>query len=375
VITTGKPGAFAALYDHLRRTRLDDVTSIDLRLQPIVSPLTPEHPVVLWSRLDRARLTIMFDLPIGTDSITIKVADTLLSWSAVRVRGQVVEFDLNEPSAAQAADGGPITVEVDGMSTQPSYTWPYQIEAIRHRLDKASQRDRLPGIANLPDKDADLYALLRQLEQTLIFDPVSAWRVARPGAEPPADDDGITVSWQDLDWDRIRRDSRYTGYLGRNPRGDASPTDIQVILAAIAKRLGEVGIPLDSHASPVYDEDDLSREAETEVTTDDENAQDQHDDEVARRTLPITTRTRMAFTRFVKRYAAATRDNAFVEELGPVVAVTNAAFFNHLLTQLLERDVVDRPEPPTRRWPFGACCGANLPAPGCSPASTPPSDP
>ena len=49
----------------------------------------------------------------------------------------------------------------------------------------------------------------------------------------------------------------------------------------------------------------------------------------------------MAFNRFVKRYAAATCDRGFVEELGPVLAIHNAAIFDHLLAQLLLKDVVD----------------------------------
>ncbi len=49
----------------------------------------------------------------------------------------------------------------------------------------------------------------------------------------------------------------------------------------------------------------------------------------------------MAFNRFVTRYASATRDQAFIEQLGPVLAVHNATVFNHLLSQLLCRDIVE----------------------------------
>jgi hypothetical protein len=345
VITTGAPGTFTGLYEHLRRTRLDDLSAVGLRLQPIQPPPPPpQHPVVLWSRLDRTRLTVMFDQAIGTGSITVTFAETSLSWSAMRVRGPAVEIDLDDVSAARVADGGPLTIELDaaGPGAQPSYTWPYQIEAIRHRLDMTSQRDRLPYIANLPDRDADLYASLQELEQTLVFDPVSAWRVARPGTElpAPAADDGV-IGWHDLDWDRVRRDPRYAGYLTPGHRAEVSPTDIQVILASIAGRLSELGTPAAADPAAADDEDDLAHESDTEVSTEDEGAQDRQDDEIVRRALPITTRTRMAFTRFVKRYTAATKDSAFVNELGPVVAATNAAIFNHLLAQLLERDIVD----------------------------------
>jgi hypothetical protein len=49
----------------------------------------------------------------------------------------------------------------------------------------------------------------------------------------------------------------------------------------------------------------------------------------------------MAFNRFVRRYAAATRDKEFTKELGPILAAHNAVIFNHIVFQLLSRDAVD----------------------------------
>jgi hypothetical protein len=51
----------------------------------------------------------------------------------------------------------------------------------------------------------------------------------------------------------------------------------------------------------------------------------------------------MAFDRFVQRYASALADAAFIDELGPVPAATNAVVFDHLLARLLERNSV-RPD-------------------------------
>jgi hypothetical protein len=343
VITVAEPGGFASLYDSLRRTPIGNLASLGLSLQPAKSPsTTPDHPVVLWSRLDRNKLTVVFDRPVGALPVALSIMDDVLSWSAIRVDGKVVEFDLDEHSAERVADGGPLTVEVGDGDAEPAYTWPYQVGAIRHRLDKASSREHLHRIANLPTRDDDLFALLQELEATLIFDPASAWRVAKPAAELPApDEDTEPVRWDDLDWSRVRRDARYAAYLAGGPAAGSPPTDIQVILAAITGRLDEIATTPAPAGRPVpeEEEDDLAHEGETGITADDEDAEDEG--ELARRSLPTSTRTRMAFNRFVKRYAAATRDSTFIDELGPVVAVTNAAIFNHLLLRLIDRDAVD----------------------------------
>ena len=56
----------------------------------------------------------------------------------------------------------------------------------------------------------------------------------------------------------------------------------------------------------------------------------------------------MAFDRFVRRYTSALGDSAFIDELGPIPAVTNAVVFNHLLSRLLERESV------SPRWAIDA---------------------
>ena len=56
----------------------------------------------------------------------------------------------------------------------------------------------------------------------------------------------------------------------------------------------------------------------------------------------------MAFDRFVRRYASALSDSAFIDELGPIPAATNAVVFDHLLSRLLERQGV------SPRWAIDA---------------------
>lgn len=348
VITFADPGGFAAIDDHLRHSDVTDAASIGLTYRSTEEPLEASaHPVVLWSRLDGRRLTIMFDRAVD-DELELVITGfnaAVVTWTAKRVHGLIVELDLNDESATMVTDGGALTIQIGQDESDPSYSWPYQLAAIRGRLNKAGSRDQLHRIGDLPDRDDDLYALLQELESSLIFDRVSAWRVAQPGNQPPPSiSDSEVVSWQDLDWNRIRRDPRFTGYLAHGRSPGVPPTDIQLILAAIAGRLGDLGdLGVEPNtATGADDESELAVEGSLDVSDAAEDIENELDDELAHRTLAVTTRTRMAFNRFLKRYAAATRDRAFTDELGPIVSAKNAAIFSHLLAQLLEPRRLER---------------------------------
>ena len=96
------------------------------------------------------------------------------------------------------------------------------------------------------------------------------------------------------------------------------------------------------------DEEDLAHEGDAGLSSESEDTDEELEDELTRRRLPISTRTKMAFDRFVRRYASALGDSAFIDELGPIPAVTNAVVFNHLLSRLLERESV------SPRWAIDA---------------------
>ena len=346
VISSGIRGAFGHLYSHLQSTPVKDVSSLSISYQGGADgdfePST--YPVVLWSRLDGTTLTLVFD-EVVPDATTIDLQDhggRVLAVSVIHFDAERVRIDLSKESMERVADGGKVQVRLEGDDDQISVTWPYHLAHLRGRLDKASQREHLPRLGDLPEQDAELYELLQELDQTLIIDRASIWRIAKPtDPVPPESGDGESgVMLEDLDWERVRRDPRYGGYFTRGRAAGLPPTDIQVILAAIAGRLGEIGV-IGPSAGDGGD-DDLAREGDTTSSDADEAAavEDELEDELTRRRLPISTRTRMAFDRFVRRYAAALDDSAFIDELGPIPAATNAAVFNHLLIRLLERKAV-----------------------------------
>ncbi|GAA0553602.1 hypothetical protein [Actinomadura livida] len=345
LIRESAKGGFASIYEHLVRTPVADVGELGLRIQPSTKKeiVQPGHPILWWSRLDGKALTLVFDRVVHEPHAGLELSVTTggvgLEHAAIQFDGTSVKLQLTAQSAAMVTEGGAVEVHFGGDEDTASHAWPYQLAQLRGRLERADRRENLARIGRLPDKEAELIELLHELEQSLIIDAATAWRVVKPTVPPPeTDGEGASISWDDLDWDRVRRDPRYTGSLPRS-HGTA-PTDIQLILAAISGRLGELGVfppTLDSDD----DESDLAREGGTESADKAEENEDDMEDEVTRQTLSISTKGRMALNRFIRRYALATRDDRFIEEMGPLVAATNAAIFSNLLEQLAEMDHAD----------------------------------
>jgi hypothetical protein len=341
VVSTGPARTFDGLYAHLQRKRVNDMSSLGISYQGSSEDDTGDiaaSPVALWSRLDGDILSIMFSdvLPDGTALFLEDDAGRPLVAVSASIDGATVTVKLDKDSADRLADGGRVSVRISSDDSQASFTWPYQLSHLRGRLDKAGQRERLPSIRDLPEQDAELYELLRELDQTLIIDRESVWRITKPGGTRDAGDgEPESIGLADLDWDRVRRDPRYGGYFTRGRRTGLPLTDIQVILAAIAGRLGDLGL---AAARPdTDDEDNLAHEGDAGLSSESEETDEELEDELTRRRLPVSTRTRMAFDRFVRRYASALSDSAFIDELGPIPAATNAVVFDHLLSRLLER--------------------------------------
>lgn len=347
IITVGARGSFDSLYSHLERSEIDDPASLKIKYQGSEPGelVDTTHPVLLWSRLDGLWLTLVFDRPIP-DGTSIEVADhasTALEWTSEEFDGSQVRLGLAKVSADRLSEGGRLQVRLDGDDSQVSQSWPYHLAHLRGRLDKAGQRDRLHHMGDLPEQDAELYELLQELDATLIIDRASVWRVAKGNEPTPVatDDDGEpSIRLEDLDWTRVRRDHRYGGYFGRSGGPGVAPTDIQVILAAIAGRLGELGVEVDD---PSEGGEELAHEGDTTSSESDDEREDELEDELLRRRLPVSTRTRMAFDRFSRRYSEALADSGFIEELSPIPAATNAIIFNHLLARLLERNAISPP--------------------------------
>jgi len=349
IIETRPREGFEALYVPLSLSRIDDLIDLELAYRPSPNPPLSPDPVLLWNQLRGRLLTLTFDRPVAGYDLTVfdqhgqEVAPAKIIRADEKVHMQLQPTDLDG-----LARGGRIDVQLtrDGIAVVSQTSWPYHTEVLETRLQRAGENSRLKESGALPVADAELYDLLRQLEQTLITDPVAVWTATRPEDPVPAGDadDEPAIRWEDLDWDRLRRHPRYTAYhhTGRL----LPPTDVQIILSSIAAYLGDLGAAEDVEGIDSRDDeadDDLREETASAAADAEDEDGDEGNSTRPPRHLSVSTRTRMAFTRFVTRYARAVRDSAFQESLGPTIAVQNAAIFNHLLRRLLQRDAV-RPE-------------------------------
>jgi hypothetical protein len=343
-------GAFEELYAPLTLTPLADLSSLNLHIK--TSPDTPARsgPTLLWSRLDGRTLVLAFTAAFDQTQLVITAADGSsvsigpASWDDLHL-----VVTLTPEQAALIAEGGPLRVSlaVGDEDVTTDVSWPYQLEHIAGRLKTATANRLLDKVGALPEPDRELYELLAQLEQSLIVDPISAWKVANPTAPVPAadfDEAGPTMKWEDIDWARLKRSPQYLAYQYRTSPG-LTHTDIEVILASISAQLNPQATTPLPPPDAGEDETDLGIES-NEVAADPDRAEELEADEDAEdedmhRGLSVSTRTRMAFGRFVKRYGVALANPGFLSELGSTVTVHNAVIMHHLLGRLIERDGID----------------------------------
>ncbi len=159
----------------------------------------------------------------------------------------------------------------------------------------------------------------------------TAWRLARRDPAPAGQDEETRepASITDIDLELLRRHPRVAQYLRAGPRRDGSePTDLQVILAAIARHFA--GTPgAAAHQAGTADTGGIEAGRSADDTG--------QDTEQERRRLSAQARNRLAWQRFIARYLDGLSDPRFLELAGPVMVARNAAVFNHLLALLLQR--------------------------------------
>jgi hypothetical protein len=334
IISVRDAGGFDDLYEPLNLTELAAPSELNLSFHSDADDDDdPAAPSLLWSRLDRNELTLAYTFLAPDIALSLTASDRPVGIIRVDRDNATLTVVLDAADAARLADGGPIWVCLGGQHAVSTFTWPYQLSALKARLERTTNRDLLAKTGALPEEDAELLLVLRELEATLIFDPVTAWRVANAGrAAEPLPQDQASIRWQDLDWERIRRDPRYGAYQYFGSRGAIERTDIEVVLASIAGRLGSLG-----DDSSVSSEDDLAIPGDTTTADDAEERTEREDG----RSLGDATRTRMWVNRLMARYVAATRDKGFTDKLGPTLAVHNAAIFINAAFQFLLKDRVD----------------------------------
>ena len=254
---------------------------------------------------------------------------------------------LGESVAAELDRVAAVTFVLDSnRRTAPAY--PYHLNALIALSSGQGRTELLRQAGDLDLDDEEIEQLLVQLEEVLIVDGRSLWRMLkRKEPEPAEDEESVTLRYDELDWDAIRSHPKLAQYRAWDQRGQADPTGLGILLGSIANRFrsevrrrsgeGDVdGIEADSGGDSL---DDLGKaiDAEDEQTAEAEQA------EAEGRRMSARTRIRRQFRSFVKRFVKGLTDVEFIRLVGPSVIVPSYVVFNHLCWKLAQLDLIDRP--------------------------------
>jgi hypothetical protein len=260
----------------------------------------------------------------------------------IEVDGTRVRFRLNSGLLHGAV---PVSIQLQdqGDVMETAYVYPYHAANLARLLAGRRNPEILRRTADLDLHDDEIEQLLEELNQVLLVNVESVWRVA--GKEPSVTDsagggDAPSLRWDELDWENLRRHPRLAQYsAARSTAQSLEPTDLQVILTSITEHFHRGDR---SHQGDIEDfmidfDEDLASEVEPQT----EEEREEQEAARARRRLSTETRNRMAVRRFSARCIEGLSDDEFLDRVGPAVAVTNFIIFNHLLSLLVRRDRLD----------------------------------
>ena len=295
------------------------------------------------------RLIGVFDSEIRTPP-DVMVGDSLIDdvkWHLDEPAAGTTRFTatLGETSAAGLARVASVTfIFATGERTPPSY--PYHLNTLIALASGQGRTDLLKQAGDFDLGDEELEQLLTQLDEVLVVDGRSLWKMLKKSVPVPTDDDESSpLSYDDLDWDAIQSHPKLAQYRAWDQRGHTDPTGLGILLGSIADRFrAEVDIrsgrgPKPGEPPPPEDPlDDLARTIEAE----DEEAAESEEIETDRRRMNARTRARRQFRSFVKRFINGLTDDEFVRLVGPSVILPSYVVFNHLCWKLAQLDLIDR---------------------------------
>ncbi len=296
------------------------------------------------------RLTGVFQGVVNTppDLIVGELIADKVEWHLDVPRNETTPFmaTLGESVAAELDRVAVVTFVFDsGRRTAPAY--PYHLNTLIALSSGQGRTDLLRQAGDFDLDDEELEQLLVQLDEVLIVDGKSLWRMLkRKVPEPAEDEDSVTLYYDDLDWDAIRSYPKLAQYRAWDQRGQADPTGLGILLKSISDRFrSEVrqrsgGGAADEIEADTGDDslDDLAKiiDAEDEQTAEAEQAEAEH------RRMNARTRIRRQFRSFVKRFVKGLTDIEFTRLVGPSVIVPSYIVLNHLCWKLAQLELIDR---------------------------------
>lgn len=228
-----------------------------------------------------------------------------------------------------------------GEVEESSVSVPYQVSALEALDARRIDTERLRGAAAMELDDPELARMLAELEQLLVVDGRSAWRMARSDAPPDADSEGDHFPWQDIDWALVRRHPRYQGYATLRGLLDGNASDLAVYLAALSATLRELMTPdADRPQYPGTGGDDADPDADGggPAASEDEEGFDEDEEKTERRRQSVQARNLRLVRNYVRRNLVALESSEFRSGVGPGVVIPNAIILDRLCWWVASQD-------------------------------------
>ncbi|AKL74005.1 hypothetical protein IMCC26256_111735 [Actinobacteria bacterium IMCC26256] len=226
--------------------------------------------------------------------------------------------------------------------TAPVY--PYHMNTLLALSSGHGRTDLLRQAGDFDLGDDELEQLLAQLDDALVVDGRSVWRMLnRNPPEPTEDGESSELSYGDLDWDAIQSHPKLAQYRTLEQHGHADPTALGILLTSIAERFRTDLERRRSGGSIIVDDPlgevlgDLSSTSDAE----DEEAAELEDAEKESRRVSERSRAKRQFQNFVKRFRKGIQDEEFVRLVGTSVIIPSYVVFTHLCWKLIQIDLAD----------------------------------
>lgn len=227
--------------------------------------------------------------------------------------------------------------------TAPVY--PYHRNTLIALASGQGRTDLLKQAGDFDLGDEELEPLLAQLDEVLVVDGHSLWRMLkRKAPEPEAEEGTSAISYDDLDWEAIQSHPKLAQYRTWNQHGKPDPSGLGILLSSIAERFrtdverrrsGRAATDEPPTDADPFDDFAAAIEAEDEQTA---GAQELASE---KRRMSARARAKRQYHNFVKRFVNGITDEEFVRLVGPSVMVPSYVVFNHLCWKLIQVDLAD----------------------------------
>lgn len=239
-----------------------------------------------------------------------------------------------------------VTILIDAVAVASIV--PYQVSRLREQDRRRVDTERLRHAARLELDDPELEQALSALEEILIGENVARWShgVQDSGV---SEGDGVSISWEDIDWSTVRRQPSFAAYGGLGELGAIAGSDLAAYLEALSQAVRELAEPDETSGKssptrepghPADDEeaDDTEVAGGVEGAEVDDVVEDENDAASSKRRQSIEARNLRLIRNFVRRNLRVLERPEFRAGVGAGVVIPNIIILNWMCWWVATKD-------------------------------------